>query len=223
MIEEFIQMLSKINSLKHAQRLGEAAETIDEEFARLLGVGAAAAAQLSDTELLARLIKGESTQAVSEKTLLIATLFKEAGDVATTQNLLEAGGSYYLKSLNLLLDLLAREETFHCPDFVPRVENLVLLLQGKALPLAIEGRLMQHYERIGEFAKAEDCLFTMLETHSERPGLVEFGTDFYERLRSHSDAALEAGNLPRTELLAGLSELRNMNGAGSTNRQTVGS
>ena len=59
---------------------------------------------------------------------------------------------------------------------------------------------MQHYERSQEFAKAEDALFAMLEAEPGNAGLVEFGVAFYERLRGQSDAALEAGKLPRSEL-----------------------
>ena len=67
--------------------------------------------------------------------------------------------------------------------------------------------LMQHYERLGDFAKAEDALFAMLELQPQNQRALDFGFAFYERLRGQSDAALAAGNLPRTELEAGLGEL----------------
>ena len=85
----------------------------------------------------------------------------------------------------------------------------VAALYDSALPLPTLARLMQHYERSGAFAKAEDCLFAMLDAESSNPGLVEFGIVFYERLRSQSDANLTAGDLPRSELEASLAELRN--------------
>jgi hypothetical protein len=69
---------------------------------------------------------------------------------------------------------------------------------------------MQHYEVTGEFGKAEDCLFAMLEAEPGNAALVEFGIDFCERLRGQSDASLASGNLPRAELEAGLAELRGL-------------
>ena len=33
--------------------------------------------------------------------------------------------------------------------------------------------LMQHYERTGEFAKAEDALFAMLDAQPDNPAIVE--------------------------------------------------
>ncbi|HTL55170.1 MAG TPA: DUF6483 family protein [Candidatus Limnocylindrales bacterium] len=208
MIEEFIAVLSRLSSLKQDQHWREASGVVNEEVQKLLGIDSNSAVQLTETELLARLIKGEPTQVVREKTLIVATLFKEAGDLALAENRLDQGRALHLKGLHLLLDVLAQDEPFECPGFVPRVEGFIAALQDSVLPLPTLARLMQHYERLGEFAKAEDCLFGMLESQPDNPRLVEFGVAFYQRLASHSDSALLAGNLPRPELEAGLGELR---------------
>jgi hypothetical protein len=67
--------------------------------------------------------------------------------------------------------------------------------------------LMQHYERLGEFAKAEDALFSMIEAQPDNLGLLNFGVSFYHRLNDIGDQALTAGNLPRAELQTGLAQL----------------
>ena len=208
MIEEFIQALARVNALKQDRRWQEAAGVVDEEFQRLIGVGAQAVARLTETELLATIIRGEPTQAVRDKTLMLTALLKEAGDVAAWQERAEESRSCYLKGLHLLLETLAHEEVSAFPEFVPRVEMFVAVLRDSPLPLETQALLMQHYERSGEFAKAEDALFAMLEAEPGNAGLVEFGASFYKRLQGQSDAALEAGNLPRPELEAGLAELR---------------
>ena len=87
-------------------------------------------------------------------------------------------------------------------------------LAGAPLPLATEARLMQHYERLGQFGRAEDALFAMLEQDPQNPGLAEFGLSFYERLLRQTDGNLESGNLPRAEVEAGLAELRERRTAG---------
>jgi len=208
MIEEFIQVLSRINALKGGQLWREAGGAVDEAFQRLAGAGPAAVAQLTESELLARLIQGEPTQVVREKTLMLTALLKEAGDLAAARQQPDESRGCYVKGLDLLLGTLARYEAFECPDFVPRVEVFVAALQGTTLPLETQARLMQHYELAGEFAKAEDCLFAMLEAEPVKAGLADFGIAFYERLRGQSDASLAAGNLPRPELEAGVAELR---------------
>ena len=165
-------------------------------------------AQLSDTELLARVIKGESSQIVRQKTLMLTALFKEAGDLGMMEERPEEGRAFYLRALHLMLNALVLDKPFECPDFVPRVEALLAPLQDAPLPLETQARLMRHYERIGEFAKAEDWLFAMLEAQPGNRELVGFGVCFYERLKRQSNATLSAGNLPRTEIEAGLAELR---------------
>ena len=208
MIEEFIQALARINALKKGQRWQEAAGAMDDEFQRLIGTGAQAVARLTETELLARLIRGEPTQAVHDKTLLLTSLLKEAGDLAATQDREEESRCCYLKGLHLLLNTLAREEVSALPDFVPRVEMFSAALRGTPVPLETQALRMQHYEKSGQFAKAEDALFAMLEVEPGNSGLVEFGMSFYQRLQRQSDASLAAGNLPRPELEAGLADLR---------------
>ena len=58
MIEEFVQALARISALKKDRLWQEAAGVVDEEFQRLIGTGAQAVARLTETELLARLIRG---------------------------------------------------------------------------------------------------------------------------------------------------------------------
>lgn len=208
MLAEFFEVLSRLRSLKQGELWNEAAATLDEEFVRLTRTSAEAVANLSETELLARLIQGEPTQVVRDKTLILTALLKEAGDVAAARERPTESRACYLKGLHLLLETLAAGDTGDFPDFVPRVEVFVAALAGAPLPLESQARLMQHYERLGEFGKAEDLLFAMLESEADQPALLDFGAAFYERLQGQTDASLNAGNLPRAELAAGLAELR---------------
>ena len=208
MIEEFIRALAKITALKQGQRWGETSEALDEEFKRLIGSDAQTVAQLSETELLARLLQGEPTQVVRQKTLLLTTLLKEAGDVAAATDHPEASRDCYLKALHLLLETLASGEVFEWPEFVPKVQLLVDALQPTALPAHTQAMLMLHYERTGEFAKAENALFALLDAEPANNAIVKFGIAFYQRLLGQSDIALSEANLPREEVEEGLKELQ---------------
>jgi hypothetical protein len=213
MIEEFFQALTRIRNLKRDQRLAEADAELDQEFVRLIKSGAKEVCKLSETELLARLIQGEPTQAVRDKTLMLTTLLKEAGDLAVAGNRPEEGRDCYLKGLHLLLET-SRGEVFDVPAFVPTIEVFAKSLEGSSIPIETQARLMQHYEIIGEFSKAEDFLFAMIESDPGNDRLVDFGLAFYKRLEAQADAALEFGNLPRAELAAGLAELNRRRVAG---------
>jgi hypothetical protein len=207
MIEEFVQALSRIRSLKQGQRWDEASEGLGAEFKKLLGDGAQAVARLSETELLARLMQDGPTHALRERTLMLTTLLKEAGDVAVAEDRAAEGRKCYLKALHLLLDTLARGAVFEFPEFVPKVEMLVAVLHPTPLPLRTHAMLMQHHERTGEFVKAEDALFSMLDAEPGNNAIVDFGIAFYQRLLTQSDASLKESDLPRAEVEEGLKEL----------------
>ena len=172
MIEEFVRMLARIRSLKKGQRWAETSGDLDAGFKQLIGDGAPAVARLSETELLARIMQDGPTHLVRDKTLMLVTLLKEAGDVATAEDRVEEGRECYLKALHLLLDTLGRGEVFEFPEFVPDVAMLTEALQGTPLPVRTHAMLMQHYERTGEFAKAEDALFAMLDAELIVAGTV---------------------------------------------------
>src|SRR5438067_1867620 len=151
MIEEFFRALSRIRALKKGERWQEAAGSVEDQLRALVGVGSEQVAKLTETELLARIVQGEATQAVYDKTLLVTTFLHEAGDVAVAQDRVEDGRAFYLKGLHLLLETLARGDAQECPEFVPKVEEFLAALEGAPLPLQTQGRLMEHYERKGEF------------------------------------------------------------------------
>jgi hypothetical protein len=207
MLQEFLELLSRLRSLKRDQRWGEGAVLVDEEVRRLLGTDARSLLALSETELLARLIQAEPSQAVREKMWLVTTLLKEAGETAAGDGRAEESRAFFLKGLHLLLETLAENDEADFPDFVPRVELFVTALQDAPLPLETQARLMQHYERSGQYAKAEDQLFAMIEAAPAHPGLTELGIGFYNRLQGKSDRELSDGGLPREEVEAGLAEL----------------
>lgn len=207
MIEEFAQALARIRSLKNEQDLQEARLLTEEEFKRITGLDSESLLRLSETELLAKLIQSDSMHAVRDKMLILTTLLRETGDIAVAQERIEDGRVFYLKGLHLLLDSLARGEADELPEFVPKVDEFVAALEDTELPVATRVLLMEHYERTGQFAKAEDALFAILDAEPESSPAVDFGISFYQRLQRQSDVRLAEGNLPRPEVDAGLKEL----------------
>jgi hypothetical protein len=208
MIEEFLKALSRIESLKRSRSFDEAGEAVNDEMRRLIGTDAQAAVRLSETELLAKLVRDEATLVVRHKTLLVTTLLKEAGDLAVRDGRAEEGRAFHLKSLNLLLQVFASGEIEDYPEFVPKVELLTAALRDAPLPAPTVAVLMQHCERIGEFARAEDALYVLFDQLGETPEVLDFGLAFFTRLAARSDDALEAGGLPRAEMESDQADLK---------------
>jgi hypothetical protein len=80
-------------------------------------------------------------------------------------------------------------------------------LKEAPLPPRTHAMLVQHHERAGEFAKAENALFALLDGEPDNGAIVEFGVAFYRRMLAQNDAALTEGALPRAEVEEGLKEL----------------
>jgi tetratricopeptide (TPR) repeat protein len=206
MIEEFAAALRRLRALKNQGQPAEALILTEQEFKRITGLDSEALLKLSETELLARLIESEPLHAVREKVFFLTTLLAEAGEIAATQGRMEESRACYLKGLHLLLDSLARGDAYEQPEFVPKVELFVSALDE--MPAQTSAMLMEHYERTGQFAKAEDALFAILDGDVNNDYALNFGISFYERLLGRRDTELEDGNLPRTEVESGLRELR---------------
>jgi hypothetical protein len=206
-IEEFVAMLAKIAGLAKSEQWQEASAMAAGEFQRLTGVDARQVLRMSETELLARLIQGEPTQAVGQKTFMLAALLKANGDLLASQGRTEDSRQYHLKGLQLLLETFGRAEIAERPDFAPTVEAFLTGLRDAPLPLKTNAMLMLHYERTGEFARAGDALSVMIDTEPGNAGLLDFARLFYQRLLGLGDAVLAVGNLPRSEVEARLSAL----------------
>jgi len=207
MIQEFTEALARIRAMKKAREFGQESMLIEEEFKRITGIDSEALLKLDEVELLARLIETEPLHAVREKTFFLTTLLKEAGDIAVAEGRAEEGRECYLKGLHLLLDSLARGDAFEQPEFVPKVDLFVDAL-GDEVPTQTSALLMQHYESTGQFGKAEDALYAILDGGVNNKIALNFGIAFYERLLGRTDTQLENGNLPRAEVESGLEELR---------------
>jgi len=206
-IEQFVATLARIAGLTKNEQWQEVSAVTAGEFQRLTGMDARELVRLSEMELLARLIQSEPTLVVESKTFMLATLLKTNGDLIAGQGRLEESRQYYLKGLHLLLDTFGRNEITERPDFVPAVEEFLAGLRDAPLPIKTNAMLLHHYERTGEFAKAEDALYGLMDAEPAKVELLEFGRLFYQRLLGLGDAALMAGYLPRAEIKAGLAEL----------------
>ena len=207
-IEEFAAVLAKILGLTKEADWQGAFAAATQEFQRLAGVDALQALRMSETELFARLIQGGPTHVAENKTFMLATLFKATGEIMAGQGRTDESRQHYLKGLHLLLDTLDRTAIGERPDFVPTVESFLTGLSDSPLPTQTNVMLMHHFERAGEFAKAEDALFAIAAAEPPGAELLEFGAAFYQRLLSRSDAALIAGTLSRAEAQAGLADFR---------------
>jgi len=206
-MEEFVAAMSKLLGLTKDAQWEEASTVAGGQFKAIAGASADELLRMSDTELLAQLVQDGPTHLLESKIFMLATLFKAQGDVLASQEKFEESGPYYLKGLHLLLDTFARDEMAARPDFVPTIDAFLIALHDTLLPLNTSVMLMRYYEQTGEFSKAEDRLFAMIEAEPGNEELLNFGIVFYQRLLGFTDHTLAIGSLPREEVKASLAEL----------------
>lgn len=91
-----------------------------------------------------------------------------------------------------------------------RAEELMTILEGFDLPHETTLRLFRFRSATGRFADAENALFELIQSRPADQGLVEEGLKFYQHLLSLDDGELQAGSLPRSEVLESLEELQDL-------------
>jgi hypothetical protein len=205
MIEEFAEVLRRIDEKIDGVQPAQADELLDKAFLDLTGQGAEAVSRLSEDELMARLTMEGPTHTIRIKAAMLVALLQQAGEAHATADRDAEAEECWLKALNLLLILQMQDIDFELPEFVPTID--LLRSQLGELPLRTNAALWRHYERIGMYAKSEDALFALLAAEPDNDVLKTEARAFYQRLLRQSDSALESGNLPRAEVEEGLAKI----------------
>lgn len=220
MIEQLGAFVAGIVELSRRGKYQEALALVDQGLLRYVGLSAGMVDSLSDEELVAllRLQGGGASGAPdAEKLAILATLLREEAAIRDARGAGEDEDDNidrHLKALNLALEAGAAAEATGRDDLrlaaaiTETVEAGVARLAAYELPERTRDRLFAHYERVGNYAGAEDLLFELIEGGYDEDGLIRRGLAFYRRLAAKGDAELAAGNLPRAEVEEGLARLR---------------
>jgi hypothetical protein len=210
MVEEFFRTLSKITRQKEEGRWDDAEASLEEEAKRLIDCDLRSVCELSDSELLGRLLQTGEFQSYREKSFMLVRVLMEAAEVADSSGVPDSGHArcFRLKALHLLLSTVLRGEIDEWPEFVPKLDVLLTSLGADSLSVESQLLLMQYFERSGQFAKAEDALFRILDLAGGNAAAKELGISFYHRVLDKVDGVLDSGGLPREEVESALNRLQ---------------
>jgi len=206
--EEVGRALAQVLYNRQIQDYAAAHTLIDEQCKQAFGMGIGFIRSIPDETLLSMLTSFDTLN--TEKCWLLAILLKAEGDIYQDQG--NASESYYsyVRSLNLVLEVLLLDTTTGGVSIPPELEDLLSRLSEYELPARTRLLLFRYFDHAGKYARAENVLFEMLAEDDFDGDIHDLGTAFYQRLMSKSDAALSAGNFSRQKVEEGLAWLERM-------------
>ena len=206
--EEVGRALAQVLYNRQIQDYAAAHTLIDEQCKQAFGMGIGFIRSIPDETLLSMLTSFDTLN--TEKCWLLAILLKAEGDIYQDQG--NASESYYsyVRSLNLVLEVLLLDTTTGGVSTPPELEDLLSRLSEYELPARTRLLLFRYFDHAGKYARAENVLFEMLAEDDFDGDIHDLGTAFYQRLMSKSDAALSAGNFSRQKVEEGLAWLERM-------------
>ncbi len=206
--EEFGRALAQVLYNRQIQDYAAAHKLIDEQCKQAFGMGIGFMRSVPDETLLTMLTSFDTLN--TEKCWLLAILLKAEGDIYQDQG--NASESYYsyVRSLNLVLEVLLLDTTPGGTGTSPELEDLLSRLSDYELPVRTRLLLFRYFDHAGKYARAEDVLSEMLGEDDPKREILKQGLAFYQRLMRKSDAALSLGNFSRKKVEEGLARLEKM-------------
>jgi hypothetical protein len=185
--------LEKILYHKRAENYVEAKNEIDNTINILLGINPLILYNYTVDEILVNIIGLEPFDL--DKCVIIAQLLNEKAEV-----LEKTSKSYEILENYKKSFLLFREALKHDLDIIKyksKIDSIIDSIRKYEIPDEINIAIMEYYENVGDFGKAEDVLFLLKEAGYK--DIQTLGVGFYNRILKLKDEELEKGNLPRKE------------------------
>ncbi|NIK78644.1 hypothetical protein FHS15_003790 [Paenibacillus castaneae] len=202
MIEQMTEAVGQIMNLKRERKQEEALFVIDDWLNKRFRLSSKLIRSLSDEDLL----KVMTTNGIVETDNMgaIAVLMKQEAELCGELDREDESFAAYIKALHLFirLSLIGAEPTIIEPR--GQIEELLVQLEPYELPISTKRLLMEWYEAEAKFNLAEDMMHELLDDQMLQ---AADAATIYKRMLLHSDEDLEAGGLPRDEVVQGLQAL----------------
>ncbi len=195
--------LSRILFFKETKKYTEAIAEINSAAPAILGLSMEMIERIPVTGL--KDVLGSDPTLLHSKLYTAGVLLKEKGEVLELQENWDESTEMYVKSLTFFLEEMP---DLHGPESEKEIRSIDFVIDKLSdfqLPLGLKRRLVQYFENTGRYDRAENTIFEIVDEDS---GYLGEGISFYERLLLKSEAELEDGRLPRSEVEESLAELR---------------
>jgi hypothetical protein len=202
-IEQLGVAMARIVALKQNNQAHEALKEIEQACEKYIGLDPRVIEAASGEALLGLMSMGGKFD--PRRAVLLGELLREEGELYGMESMAERSYWGYTRSLWLFLESMNQDPALRTPDNIEDTRFVLGKLARYELSPELKSRLFCYYEWTGEFDKAENMLFDLLDRDRHTWGGK--GMEFYKRLGAKSDSELARGGLPREELELGMKEL----------------
>ena len=203
MIDSLVKMLERLVFLKQGKDFEEAFKEIDKITKELFGLDRLFINSISDSQLIKMISTSETL--LAPNCYLLGVLFKEEAEIYKLINDSEKSFEMYERSLNLFIEGLKNSPILIEPEHLDKIQQTVAKLEDREINVGTEESLFFYYEYSGQFNKAEDLIFDLIDYDSK---YLKDGIKYCERLLEKPDDMLIKGNLPREEIEESLKQLK---------------
>src|SRR5262249_25761759 len=147
---------------KQGAQYEDALLIVDRTEQQLLGMNSLMINQLAEESLAG--ILGLDSPTGGSKCLALAYLLREEGDIYAARNSESESYRRYVKALNVYFKVLQAKGIGELRDQFPEVNATIGKVKNYDLPADTNRGLFTYYEATGNYGKAEDVLFTLLDS-----------------------------------------------------------
>jgi hypothetical protein len=204
LIEQITAAMAKILLGKEFQHVEEVEENLQSASMNWVGLDYKTLRRMPNDSILDILSPGGTLNAA--KCYAVVQLFLTEARLHERRGRSAEAPSLYARSLDLMLTSYERLEARLKNEMDRSIEQAVSSLTQYGLPVELTRKLVVYYERVGQYARAEDCLFELVDAGDKSARSI--GEALYGSLAEKRDSELRRGNLSRAEVAEGIRELR---------------
>lgn len=207
MIEQFKKAMEKIDSLKSENDWNSVLAVIDSSFKEIFRLGSSFFNSLSYENILDIVTMNGSIE--QDRCIIVAKFLEEEAEAFNHINQEDESVLLFQKSLRLFLEAFSTEKKADLEEYFSDIKSIYDKIDYLDIGERTKLQLIDYFKAKGIYTKCEDLLYEILEDNSDSQ-YIEKGIEFYKNLLDKTDGELEDADLPRDEVLDGLSRLQNM-------------
>lgn len=204
MSEEFTSCIDEIHKLKDLDK--NAFPVIDNSFKRFSGMSSNFVNSVSITDLL-NFLKTNNMPDGNKLIIVSALLFEEGTIFEDTENNISEAFFRYERAFELIHNVFLGELDCDIENYKDLSDTVTQRLMQYELNEETFKKLFQYFKITGNYAKADDCIYEIMNSDDNKDSFKEEAENFYRELLSKSDEELSKGNLKRAEVEDYLSQL----------------